>query len=73
MRFALTQTNYDTDVLAIVPEQFKYRCKSWAYKDSWGETYITLHNLDELMEFIEACGYVVMTEDSIEIYNGYRE
>ena len=38
--------------------------------------YIHIDTLEQLVEFIKAledCGTIVMTEDEIEIYDGYRE
>ena len=34
---------------------------------------ITINTLNELMDFIKAYGKIVLDENTIEIYDGYRE
>lgn len=45
--------------------------------DEWDELYVPLYveltTIEELQDFIERYGRVVLNKDSIEIYNGYRE
>ena len=43
------------------------------YKDSDVEPTIEFNTLEELMEFQKEWGMLVITEDTIEIYDGYRE
>ena len=43
------------------------------YKDSKFEPVVEINTLEDLMEFQKEWGMLVITEDTIEIYDGYRE
>lgn len=60
---------------------FKVKKETNPKYKQWGDYYIednragiiTINTLKELMAFIKAHGHIVLDEDTIEIYDGYRE
>lgn len=82
MKFELTTSgNFysKSDIQKL--ENLGFKFKDWNNKDSLvkadkykiGESLIEINSLDELINFVKKYGSIVLDENSIEIYDDYRE
>lgn len=77
MRFAIATTGYwysDKEYIAKLEkigfEFIPYNEKEFTIK---GSPVIEIKDLDELIEFSNKFGYIIVSEGCIEIYDDYRE
>ena len=82
MRFALSNSNYDDDILKRYPvlDKYKYDLDATCEKDSWGgirtNWTIEIKDLETLMEFIGDVKAPIIIDSEgfgIEIYDNWRE
>lgn len=82
MKFKLNSSGnfYDSEPEELVKLGFKFRktkdplisTRISFYKEKSGDD-IEINSLEKLVDFIKEFGEVVMSDDSIEIYDDYRE
>jgi hypothetical protein len=82
MKFKLSTSKYSYYNLQQIKELEELGFKFKEEKDRWsdgqvhyiqGDIEVSIEDLADLQKFISKWGQIVMSEDSIEIYNDYRE
>ena len=76
MKFELitTESVYNEDEIEeLKPLGFEFNFKNGGYWKTNKEVSIEINSIDELMDFIKQYGRIVIEDNTIEIYDDYRE
>ena len=77
MKFKLSTSKYfypnETERTELSKLGFTFRPSEYKEYVIGGTTEIEINNLEELLELSKKFGELIIKEDSVEIYNDYRE